>query len=64
MSASKDKRIILDGPYADADFSDPKWLAHTKRELGLSEESAEFSARARKKKRIYKRKKSDPKPSA
>jgi hypothetical protein len=63
MSESKDKQIILDGPYSQADFGDPKWIEHTKRELGI-EEPSEFSARARKKKRIYKRKKSDPKPSA
>ena len=63
MSESKDSKIILDGPYEHADFADPKWVAHTKKEIGLDVESAEFSARARKKKRIYKRKKPEDKPT-
>ena len=62
MSASKDN--ILDGPNAFPDFANPEWIAKMEKELGLSEEPSEFSARARKKKRIYKRKKSDPKPFA
>jgi hypothetical protein len=43
-------------------FEDLRALA--KEIEGNGSEQSEFSARARKKKRIYKRKKSDPKPSA
>ena len=62
MSEPKDN--ILDGPNAFPDFADPKWIAKMEKELGPSAESTELSERARKKKRIYKRKKSDPKPTA
>jgi hypothetical protein len=64
MSESKDSKIVLDGPYEHADFADPKWVDYTKKEIGLDAEGSEFSARARKKKRIYKRKKTEKKPDA
>ena len=63
MKESKDK-IVLDGPYEHADFGDPKWIEYIKKELGFDSEDSEFSARARKKKRIYKRKKTEKKPDA
>lgn len=55
---------ILDGKDAFPDFLDPEWRARNRKEAGLEPEDSEFSARARKKKRIYKRKKTEKKPDA
>lgn len=63
MSESKDKSVVFDGPEAFPNFDDPKWIAKKIKELGLDKEDLEFSARARKKKRIYKRKKPEDKPT-
>ena len=55
---------MLDGPNAFPDFGDPAWIAKMEKELGLDPQDSEFSVRARKKKRIYKRKKPEAKPTA
>jgi hypothetical protein len=65
MRESKDSTVVFDGAEAFPDFANPKWIAKKKKEHGLEGvEATEMSARARKKKRIYKRKKADPKPTA
>jgi hypothetical protein len=64
MSESKDNPGMLDGPDAFPDFGNPAWIANMEKELGLDLQDAEFSARARKKKRIYKRKKTEKMPNA
>jgi hypothetical protein len=64
MSESKDNPAMLDGPNAFPDFGDPAWIAKMEKELGLDPQDSEFSARARKKKRIYKRKKPEDKQTA
>jgi hypothetical protein len=70
MQDFKKKPAMLDGPGAFADFGNPKWVAEMRRRAKaagakLSEETkegpTELSARARKKKRIYKRKKTEKK---
>lgn len=61
MSESKDNPGMLDGPDAFPDFGDPAWIAKMEKELGSDPQDSEFSVRARKKKRIYKRKKTEKK---
>jgi hypothetical protein len=62
MKDSKEIVIAIDGEDPMPDFANPKWVADI---LKKSEQKkSELSARARKKKRIYKRKKADPKPTA
>jgi hypothetical protein len=62
MKESEEIVIVIDGEKPTPDFGNPEWVAGI---LKKSEaKKSEFSARARKKKRIYKRKKSDLKPSA
>jgi hypothetical protein len=57
MSESKDKSILLDGEDAFPDFGNHKWVAAMRiKYADNSGENTEMSARARKKKRIYKRK--------
>ena len=62
MKDSEEIVIVIDGEDPMPDFANPKWVAEI---LKKSEQKkSEFSARARKKKRIYKRKKTPAKPSA
>jgi hypothetical protein len=73
MQNSEDNFIVLDGENAFPDWGNPEWIADLVKKAKAAgvkfpdeaeQEPSELSARARKKKRIYKRKKSDPKPSA
>jgi hypothetical protein len=73
MQDFKKSAAMLDGPGAFADFGNPEWVAEMRRQAKaagakLSEETkegpTEFSERARKKKRIYKRKKPEDKATA
>jgi hypothetical protein len=57
MSESKNKSILLDGEDTFPDFGNQKWVAAMQKKYSQDKEPSEFSARARKKKRIYKRKK-------
>lgn len=62
MSDSEKIVVVLDGENAFPDFADPDWRAKMIKKA--NDRKAEFSARARKKKRIYKRKKEADKPTA
>jgi hypothetical protein len=64
MSDTKYSLSVLDGPDAFPDFGNPEWIARIKKEAESQDTGSEFSARSRKKKRIYKRKKSEQKPDA
>jgi len=74
MQDSNNNPSMLDGPGSFADFGNPKWVAEMRRQAKAagaklaeqSEEAAptELSARARKKKRIYKRKRVEKAPEA
>ena len=73
MQNSEDNFIVLDGENAFPDLGNPEWVAKLVArakadgvkfpEEGKGEPS-EFSVRARKKKRIYKRKKPEDKATA
>ena len=62
MKDSKDIGIVIDGEGVFGDFGNPKWVAEMLKKAEARK--SEFSARARKKKRIYKRKKPEDKPTA
>ncbi len=62
MKDSKDIGIVIDGEGVFGDFGNPEWVAALLKKAEA--QKSEFSARARKKKRIYKRKKTEKKPDA
>lgn len=64
MKEAEASEGVLDGEDAFPDFLDPEWRARNRKEAGLEPENSEFSIRARKKKRIYKRKKTEKKLDA
>jgi hypothetical protein len=65
MSELKDKGVVIDAEIPFPGFNDPKWVAAMREKYAVkSEDNTEMSVRARKKKRIYKRKKAEKKDAS